>query len=65
MRAQAYAILGVAPIPGLLSGLVDIPNACAALRQPTGIVEDDLLPAPDGAKRFVAPGIGLPIAPDL
>jgi formamidase len=27
--AQAYAILGTAPVEGRISGIVDIPNACA------------------------------------
>jgi len=30
-RAQAYAILGTAPCQGHISGVVDIPNACATL----------------------------------
>ncbi len=30
-RAQAYAILGTAPVQGHISGVVDIPNACATL----------------------------------
>jgi formamidase len=32
---QAYAILGTAPIEGRISGIVDIPNACATLALPT------------------------------
>ncbi|WP_442975340.1 acetamidase/formamidase family protein, partial [Salmonella enterica] len=28
-RAQAYSILGTAPVQGHISGVVDIPNACA------------------------------------
>ena len=30
-KAQAYAILGTAPVQGHISGVVDIPNACATL----------------------------------
>jgi hypothetical protein len=32
---QAYAILGTAPVEGHISGIVDIPNACATLWLPT------------------------------
>ena len=35
-KAQAYAILGTAPVQGHISGVVDIPNACATLWLPTG-----------------------------
>lgn len=31
MGEQAYAILGTAPVEGHISGIVDIPNACATL----------------------------------
>ena len=31
---QAYAILGTAPVQGHISGIVDIPNACATLHLP-------------------------------
>jgi formamidase len=33
--AQAYSILGTAPVQGHISGVVDIPNACATLWLPT------------------------------
>jgi formamidase len=36
-KAQAYAILGTAPVQGHISGVVDIPNACATLWLPTDI----------------------------
>ena len=29
--AQAYSILGTAPVQGHISGVVDVPNACATL----------------------------------
>ena len=35
--AQAYAILGTAPVQGHICGVVDIPNACATLWLPTEI----------------------------
>jgi len=40
--AQAYAILGTAPVEGHISGIVDIPNACATLWLPTDIFEFDI-----------------------
>ncbi len=40
--AQAYAILGTAPVEGHISGIVDIPNACATLWLPTGIFDFDI-----------------------
>lgn len=42
---QAYLILGAAPIEGRLSGVVDIPNACATLYLPTAIFDDDIRPS--------------------
>ncbi len=33
--AQAYSILGTAPVQGHISGVVDVPNACATLWLPT------------------------------
>ncbi len=45
---QAYAILGTAPVQGKISGIVDIPNACATLYLPTEIFGFDILPNGDG-----------------
>ncbi|MBI5041445.1 MAG: acetamidase/formamidase family protein [Gammaproteobacteria bacterium] len=45
---QAYAILGAAPVQGHISGIVDIPNACATLWLPTGIFDFDIRPNADG-----------------
>jgi len=39
---QAYAILGTAPVEGHISGIVDIPNACATLWLPTEIFDFDI-----------------------
>jgi hypothetical protein len=39
---QAYMILGTAPVEGRISGIVDIPNACATLAVPTGIFDFDI-----------------------
>jgi formamidase len=64
-RAQAYAVLGTAPVQGHISGVVDIPNACATLWLPTGIFEFDINPGSDGPKKFLDGSIDVPLAPDL
>ncbi|MFO1500329.1 MAG: formamidase [Verrucomicrobiota bacterium] len=48
---QAYAILGTAPVEGRISGIVDIPNACATLYVPTEIFAFDILPNASGPKK--------------
>jgi formamidase len=63
--AQAYAILGTAPVQGHISGVVDIPNACATLWLPTEIFDFDIRPGVDGPTRFVTGGGDVPLAPDL
>jgi formamidase len=63
--AQAYAILGTAPVQGHISGVVDIPNACATLWLPTDIFEWDLMPNKEGPVKFVDGSIDIPIAPDI
>ncbi|MEX2617401.1 MAG: formamidase [Alphaproteobacteria bacterium] len=63
--AQAYAILGTAPCQGHISGVVDIPNACATLWLPTEIFEFDIMPGSDGPKKFVTGDVQVPLAPDL
>lgn len=45
---QAYAILGTAPVEGHISGIVDIPNACATLWLPTEIFDFDITPNSSG-----------------
>ena len=64
-RAQAYAILGTAPDQGHISGVVDIPNACATLWLPLDIFEFDMKPGADGPKIFLDGKIDVPLAPDL
>ncbi|MCB4812414.1 acetamidase/formamidase family protein [Methylovorus menthalis] len=54
--AQALSILGTAPVEGHISGVVDIPNACATLWLPTEIFDFDLKPNADGPKLMVASG---------
>jgi formamidase len=50
---QAYAILGTAPIEGRISGIVDIPNACATLAIPTDIFSFDIKPSNAGPSIMV------------
>ncbi len=51
--AQAYAILGTAPVEGRISGIVDIPNACATLAIPTEIFKFDVKPNADGPTKVL------------
>ena len=46
--AQAYSILGTAPVQGHISGVVDVPNACATLWLPTQIFDFDIMPNAEG-----------------
>jgi formamidase len=64
-RAQAYAILGTAPVQGHISGVVDIPNACATLWLPTDIFQWDMMPNADGPKKHLDGSVDVPLAPDL
>jgi formamidase len=57
--AQAYAILGTAPVEGRISGIVDIPNACATLAIPTEIFKFDIMPNTEGPKIMIPQGIDL------
>lgn len=50
---QAYAILGTAPVEAHISGIVDIPNACATLWLPMGIFDFDMKPNADGPRIHV------------
>lgn len=63
-RAQAYAILGTAPVQGHISGVVDIPNACATLWLPTDIFEFDVKPNANGPKMELDGSVEVPSAPD-
>lgn len=65
--AQAYAILGTAPVQGHISGVVDIPNACATLWLPTDIFEfgGNMMPSPDGPTKFLDGSVDVPLAHDL
>jgi formamidase len=50
---QAYAILGTAPVEGHISGIVDIPNACATVFLPTEIFQFDITPCAAGPKKYL------------
>jgi formamidase len=63
--AQAYSILGCAPVQGHISGVVDIPNSCATLWLPTEIFDFDINPSAAGPTASVPAGFDLPLAPDL
>lgn len=63
--AQAYSILGTAPCQGHISGVVDVPNACATLWLPTEIFEFDVMPSNAGPTIFDTKGIDIPLSPDL
>lgn len=64
-RAQAHAILGVAPVQGHISGVVDIPNACATLWLPTDIFEFDIKPNSNGPTEYLDGSVSVPLSPDL
>ncbi|CAO4177768.1 formamidase [Methylorubrum aminovorans] len=63
--AQAYSILGTAPVQGHISGVVDIPNACATLWIPTGIFDFDINPSEAGPTKFLDGSVQMPLSPDL
>lgn len=54
---QIYALLSSAPVQGHISGIVDIPNACATLFVPTQIFDFDVKPSKSGPKQVVPQGI--------
>jgi formamidase len=60
--AQAYAILGTAPVEGRISGIVDIPNACATLALPTEIFNFDIKPSANAPRSMVQGGVDLATA---
>lgn len=63
-KAQAYAILGCAPVQGHISGVVDIPNACATLWLPTDIFDIDINPGAAGPEAKVTSGMDVPLSKD-
>ncbi len=63
--AQAYSILGTAPVQGHISGVVDVPNACATLWLPTEIFDFDINPTAAGPVKMLDGSIDMPISPDV
>ena len=63
--AQAYSILGTAPVQGHISGVVDIPNACATLWLPTEIFDFDININNSGPTKFLNGDVQMPLAPEL
>ena len=62
--AQAYSILGTAPVQGHISDVVDIPNACATLWLPTQIFDFDIRPNANGPTKFLDGSVDMPTSPD-
>jgi acetamidase/formamidase len=60
-----YSILGTAPVQGHISGVVDVPNACATLWLPTEIFDFDINPTAAGPTTFLDGSIQMPISPDI
>jgi formamidase len=56
--------LGTAPVQGHISGVVDIPNACATLWLPTQIFDFDIRPSAAGPVKAVKGGRDIPLSPD-
>ncbi|WP_382153941.1 formamidase [Hydrogenophaga sp. ANAO-22] len=63
--AQAYSILGTAPVQGHISGVVDVPNACATLWLPTQIFDFDINPNASGPIKHLDGSVVMPLSPDL
>ena len=62
--AQAYSILGTAPVQGHVSGVVDMPNACATLWLPTKIFEFDINPTAAGPTAFIDGSVSMLLSAD-
>ena len=62
--AQAYSILGTAPVQGHISGVVDVPNACATLWLPTEIFDFDINPTAAGPIKMLDGSIDMPLSQD-
>jgi formamidase len=52
-------------VQGHISGVVDIPNACATLWLPTQIFDFDISPNAAGPIKHIKGGIDLPLSLDL
>lgn len=60
--AQAYSLLGCAPIQAHISGVVDVPNACATLWLPTEIFDFDINPGANKPEKNPKDISDLPLA---
>lgn len=63
-KDQAYSLLGCAPVQGHISGVVDIPNACATLWLPTDIFDFDINPSAEGPTKKVTSQVKVPLSYD-
>ncbi len=63
--AQAYSILGTAPVQGHISGVVDVPNACATLWLPTQIFDFDINPSAAGPIKHLDGSVVMPLSQDV
>ncbi len=63
--AQAYSILGTAPVQGHISGVVDVPNACATLWLPTQIFDFDINPSAAGPVKYLDGSVVMPLSQDV
>ena len=63
--APAYSIFGTAPVQGQISGVVDIPNACATLCLPTQIFDFDINPNAAGPIKHLDGSIEMPLSQDV
>lgn len=57
---QAYMLLSAIPLEGRISGIVDIPNACATIALPTDIFNFDIKPNNNGPIRKNRGNVALP-----
>ncbi len=51
-------------VQGHISGVVDIPNACATLWLPTEIFDFDIMPSAAGPIKHIKGGVDLPLSQD-
>ena len=57
-------VFGKRVVEGHISGVVDIPNACATLWLPTGIFDFDINPSAEGPQKKVSGGMDVPLSKD-
>jgi formamidase len=50
-------------VQGHISGVVDVPNACATLWLPTQIFDFDIRPSADGPTKMIQGTVDLPLSP--